>query len=130
MERIVLESALSAGKPILGLCRGIQFINAALGGALYLVYTRAAGFNDKVVRFRSPLFLAEIDPERLCLRRDTEQTVFPLHGDPEKPESVGLLGNFMVTVRDEGHALVTDGEIFPGLGYDRPGNLRLARVEA
>ncbi len=35
MERIVLEKALKADKPILGICRGIQFINAALGGTLY-----------------------------------------------------------------------------------------------
>ena len=35
METIVLEKAIEADKPILGICRGIQFINAALGGTLY-----------------------------------------------------------------------------------------------
>lgn len=35
MERIILDSALAEDKPILGICRGIQFINAALGGTLY-----------------------------------------------------------------------------------------------
>ncbi len=35
MESIVLKLALEADKSILGICRGIQFINAALGGALY-----------------------------------------------------------------------------------------------
>ncbi|MDO5133189.1 MAG: gamma-glutamyl-gamma-aminobutyrate hydrolase family protein [Eubacteriales bacterium] len=35
MEKIVLEMALRADKPVLGICRGIQFINAALGGTLY-----------------------------------------------------------------------------------------------
>ncbi len=35
METVVLRKALAAGKPILGICRGIQFINAALGGTLY-----------------------------------------------------------------------------------------------
>ena len=35
METVVLNKAMSAGKPILGICRGIQFINAALGGTLY-----------------------------------------------------------------------------------------------
>ena len=35
MEQIVLEKALEADTPILGICRGIQFMNAALGGTLY-----------------------------------------------------------------------------------------------
>ena len=35
MERRILEYALAEDKPILGVCRGIQFINAALGGTLY-----------------------------------------------------------------------------------------------
>ena len=35
MEQIVLQTALEAKKPVLGICRGIQFLNAALGGTLY-----------------------------------------------------------------------------------------------
>ena len=35
MEKAVLEIAMNAGKPVLGICRGLQFINAALGGTLY-----------------------------------------------------------------------------------------------
>ncbi len=35
MERLVLEQAMTANKPILGICRGLQFINAALGGTLW-----------------------------------------------------------------------------------------------
>lgn len=35
MEAIILEKAIKEDKPILGICRGIQFINAALGGTLY-----------------------------------------------------------------------------------------------
>lgn len=35
METIVLRKAMEADKPILGICRGLQFINAALGGTLY-----------------------------------------------------------------------------------------------
>ncbi len=35
MELILLKEILKTDKPILGICRGIQFINAALGGTLY-----------------------------------------------------------------------------------------------
>ena len=35
MERILFEAALTADKPILGICRGIQVINVFLGGTLY-----------------------------------------------------------------------------------------------
>ncbi len=35
METLVLKKAIAEDKPILGICRGIQFINAALGGTLY-----------------------------------------------------------------------------------------------
>ena len=35
MEMTLLELAMDADKPVLGICRGIQFINAALGGTLY-----------------------------------------------------------------------------------------------
>lgn len=35
METILLKEVLELDKPVLGICRGIQFINAALGGTLY-----------------------------------------------------------------------------------------------
>lgn len=35
MEAALLALALQAGKPVLGICRGLQLINAALGGTLY-----------------------------------------------------------------------------------------------
>ncbi|MCR4656968.1 MAG: gamma-glutamyl-gamma-aminobutyrate hydrolase family protein [Lachnospiraceae bacterium] len=35
MEAVILDKALETDKPVLGICRGIQFINAALGGSLY-----------------------------------------------------------------------------------------------
>lgn len=35
MEGYLLKLALEADKPVLGICRGIQFLNAALGGTLY-----------------------------------------------------------------------------------------------
>ena len=35
MEAGVLRRAMAADKPVLGICRGLQFINAALGGTLW-----------------------------------------------------------------------------------------------
>lgn len=34
-ESVILENAIKNDKPLLGICRGIQFINAKLGGTLY-----------------------------------------------------------------------------------------------
>jgi hypothetical protein len=57
-----------------------------LDGKLYLVYTRRGADNDHVFRHRAPLFIAEFDPVRLCLVRDTEQIAVPNRG--------ARLGNF------------------------------------
>ena len=35
MEWVLLELAVEYRKPVLGICRGIQFINSCLGGTLY-----------------------------------------------------------------------------------------------
>ena len=35
MEAALLRRAMEADKPVLGICRGLQFINAALGGTLW-----------------------------------------------------------------------------------------------
>ncbi len=35
MEKILLNRAIELNKPVLGICRGIQLINAVLGGTLY-----------------------------------------------------------------------------------------------
>ena len=35
MERLLLDAALERDMPVLGICRGLQFFNAALGGTLY-----------------------------------------------------------------------------------------------
>lgn len=56
------------------------------GGKLWLVYTRRAGNNDHVFRHRAPLFIAEFDPDRLCVLRSTEQIAVVERG--------ARLGNF------------------------------------
>lgn len=57
--------------------------------ALYLVYTRRGANNDHVMRHRAPLFLAQVDPGKLHVRRATEQILIPEAGGAD-------LGNFGV----------------------------------
>lgn len=47
---------------------------------LFLAYTRRGAHNDHVVRHRAPLFLAQVDPQRLCVIRATERAVVPNRG--------------------------------------------------
>jgi hypothetical protein len=53
---------------------------------LFLAYTRRGADNDEIVRHRAPLFMAQVDPERLCVVRSTERVVVPKLG--------AQLGNF------------------------------------
>ena len=59
------------------------------GDDLYLVYTRRGANNDHVFTHRAPLFMAQVDPARLCVIRETEQVLVPERG--------ARLGNFGVT---------------------------------
>ena len=53
---------------------------------LFLTYTRRGLNNDHVVRHRAPLLIAEVDPERLCVIRESERILVPDRG--------AQLGNF------------------------------------
>lgn len=55
---------------------------------LFLVYTRRGADNDNVFRHRAPLFMAEVDQERLCVIRSSELELVPNRG--------ARLGNFGV----------------------------------
>lgn len=48
--------------------------------ALYLVYTRKGATNDHVFRHRAPLFIAEVDTEKLQVKRATERILIPEKG--------------------------------------------------
>jgi hypothetical protein len=94
---------------------------------LWLVYTRKDASNVNVVRWRSPLWMAEVDPKTLRLRRESERVVFPLVGDGVKdPDRVALMGNFQVTNVSRDESWVTDGEWQPKNG--NRGDLLLGRI--
>ncbi len=98
-----------------------------LGGKLYLIYTRKNGVNGDVFRWRAPLLLAEFDQEKLCLKKTTEQTVFPMRLDPQNRRSVGLMGNFHPLAISKHEAIVTVGEMRPDSGFT--GDTILARIK-
>lgn len=52
MEEYILNECLVDNKPILGICRGLQFINAYLGGSLY--QDLATEYNCKVEHHMEP----------------------------------------------------------------------------
>jgi len=69
---------------------------------LFLVYTRRGANNDHVFRHRAPLFMARVDPDRLCLIRSSERIVVPEHG--------ARLGNFGTTPVSPGESWVVVSE--------------------
>lgn len=94
---------------------------------LFLVYTRKDDANTNVIRWRSPLWVAQVDPERRCLIKSTERVVLPLVGDGvNDPNHVALMGNFNVTNVSPDESWVTVGEWLPKDGYR--GDVLLARI--
>ncbi len=62
---------------------------------LFLVYTRRDESNENVMRWRSPLWVAQVDTDKRCLIKSSEQVVLPLVGDGiDEPESSGIDGQF------------------------------------
>jgi hypothetical protein len=71
-------------------------------GGLFLCYTRRGYNNDHIPRNRAPLFIAQVDPERLCVIRTTEKILIPERGM--------MLGNFGAAAITENEWWVTDSE--------------------
>ena len=94
--------------------------------ALYLVYTRQAEVNANVMRWRAPLYLAQVDRATLRLIQNTERVVFPLVGDGiNDPAHVPHYGNFHVANISPQESWITAGEVIPA---NFRGDMLLARV--
>jgi hypothetical protein len=90
---------------------------------LFLSYTRRGADNDNVVRHRAPLFIAQIDPEKLVVLRSTERVLVPNKG--------AQLGNFAVVDVNERESWVTTSEgMSPGnpAQYGSNGRVYAARL--
>lgn len=95
---------------------------------LYLVYTRKATHNANVIRWRAPLWVAKVDPEKRVLLKETERVVHPLVGDGiNEPDGVALMGNFHVVNVTPQESWVTVGEWMPR--REARGNTLLARIQ-
>ncbi len=69
---------------------------------LFLIYTRSGANNDHIPRNRAPLFMAQVDKERLCVIRDSECILMPERG--------AKLGNFGVAQFSDREYWVADAE--------------------
>jgi hypothetical protein len=81
---------------------------------LFLVYTRRGANNDHVFRHRAPLFMAAVDPERLCVIRETERIIVPERG--------ARLGNFGVCRVSDRETWVTVTEWMQPVGCEQHGS--------
>ena len=79
-----------------------------IGEGLFLVYTRRGAGNDHVFRHRAPLFIAQVDPGRLCVIRATEKVLLPAEG--------ATLGNSGVCRISDKESWITCGEGLLRLG--------------
>lgn len=94
---------------------------------LFLVYTRRHASNANVIRWRAPLWVAQVDTNRGCLIAETEQVALPLVGDGvHDPDKVALMGNFHVVNVSKNESWITVGEWMPRNGYR--GDVLLARI--
>jgi putative glutamine amidotransferase len=98
MEKRIVEQALADGTPLLGICRGAQMLNVALGGTLD---------QDAYTTYRSPRFKTILPRKRVTVCPESrlsriagcaEMKVNALHS-----QSVDRLGHGLrVAARDEG----------------------------
>lgn len=82
--------------------------------ALFLVYTRKGAKNDHVFRHRAPLFIAQVDPEKLCVIRATERILVPERG--------ARLGNFAVCEVNDRETWATVTEWMQPVGCEKHGS--------
>lgn len=73
-----------------------------LNEALFLVYTRKGVDNDHIFRHRAPLLMAQVDPDRVCVLRGTEQVLVAERG--------ATLGNSGIAAVSDSESWVTVSE--------------------
>lgn len=116
----IVEWKFDDGQPLGSYCTQQHWI--AHGDNLYLIYTRRGANNDHVFRNRAPLFIARVDPERLCVLRATEQVLMPETG-------VDLGGGYAPVDVNAGETWVVSSEMaFPKDRQNESNRILLARI--
>jgi hypothetical protein len=93
---------------------------------LFLVYTRRDQSNRNVMRWRAPLWMAEVDRRTLALKKQTERVVVPMNADGvDRAEDVEHQGNFHTTAISASESLVSTGTVVPRRWT---GAIRIARI--
>jgi len=77
---------------------------------LFLSYTRKNEENQHLVRYRAPLYIAEVNPSTMELIKSSEEIVFPIDGDSSVPDDVYFSGNFMPARLSSNEWIITDGQ--------------------
>lgn len=81
---------------------------------LFLAYTRRGANNDHVFRHRAPLFMAEVDPQTLRVKRETERIIVPEKG--------ARMGNFSVLNISPSETWVVVAEWMQPIGIEKYGS--------
>ncbi len=95
-----------------------------IGDRLFLVYTRRGVNNDHIMRHRAPLFVAEVDVDKLHVIRSTEQIIVP--------ENQATLGNSGVCTVSETEFWVTvaEGRVSHGRRADQNNKVLLVKISS
>ena len=92
-----------------------------IGGGLFLVYTRRGADNDHIMRHRAPLFIGQVNPEKLQVIRDTERILIQ--------EDHATLGNSGICRISNTESWITCGEGLLRLGKRKGQNNKIICVK-
>jgi hypothetical protein len=97
-------------------------LHFARSDKLYLIYTRKGADNDHVFRNRAPIFIAQVDPDKLHLLRATERILMPETG-------LDLGGGYAPVDVNENETWVISTEMgFPEDRKDENNRILLAKI--
>lgn len=115
-----VEWKFDDGKPVGTYCTQQHWIMH--GDCLYLIYTRRGANNNHVFRNRAPIFIAQVDPEKLHVILATEQILMPETG-------VDLGGGYAPFDVNEKETWGISNEMaFPKGCEDEPNRILLAKI--